>query len=223
MSPWAKVRTAAKRGVWLVTMLGRSWCRSVEPSSRPSVSEGIEWQLVLQVEADLGVGNKPNSILDRLLQGLVTAQHTESDTPSSERSDFLEAMLRSPSTSHTFEVVLSPAISDDALFKAIWKAYFQERIAKMAAHPVANFVFSAAVHRLDAEALEATLKVFLSEKVGKTLLGTWYSLLPSWSQPHLSRNGPHGSIASVDRPVSHPECGRRGSCSGWSALLRGAH
>jgi hypothetical protein len=176
---------------------------------------------VLQIEADLGVGDKPDSILDRLLQGLVTSLLTESDTPSSERSDFLEAMLRSPSTSHTFEVVLSPAISNDALFKAIWKAYFQERIAKMAAHPVANFVFTAAVHRLDAQALEATLKVFLSEKAGKTLLGGLCFATFVAGLILQFRDSPHRSTASLDRPLSCLERWRRNSCSGCFVLPLG--
>jgi hypothetical protein len=110
-------------------------------------------------------------------------------------------MLRSPSTSHTFEVVLSPSVSSDDTFTAIWTAYFKDRLSKMAAHPVSNFVFSKAVQRLDADKLEETLKVFKAEKIGKALLGA-FSTVRVWDSPHSCyRDCSNWSTPSTDRPL----------------------
>lgn len=45
-----------------------------------------------------------------------------------------------------------------AAFNLLWTTYFKGKLAKLAVHPVANFVVARAVERLDSEQLEDALE-----------------------------------------------------------------
>jgi hypothetical protein len=124
--------------------------------------------MVLEFESEAGKSAEPGSLMDMVLDGLVSwigkfsfptpLVHTLSDRrwnkiaekPETHppRSDFVETLLRSPSASRLLEVVL--ASSPPTVFSAIWKSYFRTRLWRVAAHPVSNFVVAKGIERLDA-------------------------------------------------------------------------
>lgn len=73
--------------------------------------------------------------------------------PSSEpvREDYVETLLRDPTSSHLAEALILH--SPPRVFRAVWSAYFQDRLTKLATHPVANYVVAKAVARLDGDEL----------------------------------------------------------------------
>lgn len=83
-----------------------------------------------------------------------------------EESDYLGTLLRDVNSSHLLEIIVSRC-PDDA-FNVLWKTYFKGKLARLSAHPVANFVL--------AKALERATKVQLSE-VFEELNGTWNKLI----------------------------------------------
>lgn len=78
---------------------------------------------------------------------------TPDGSPSVElaREDYIETLLRDPTSSHLVEVLLSH--SPPRVFRAVWSIYFHGRLSKLATHPVANYVVAKAVARLDGDEL----------------------------------------------------------------------
>ena len=87
------------------------------------------------------------------------------------RSDYLDASLREAASSQTFETVLN--LSTPLVFNALWKTYFSARLAKLANHPVANFLVARSVTRLDAKQLLAVVAELKEVNTGKSLIGMW--------------------------------------------------
>lgn len=87
-----------------------------------------------------------------------------------EPSDYLNALLRDTTSSHLFESIISYLPSH--VFPALWSTYFEGRLGRLAAHPVANFVVAKALSRVDAEQLStacAELKGLGSRLIRKFL------------------------------------------------------
>jgi len=82
-------------------------------------------------------------------------------------------MLRETTTSHTFETILK--VAPNPAFKALYTTYFQSRLAKVAVHPVINFVFATAISRMDKETLGAAVHELNEGEVGKSLIGKLFS------------------------------------------------
>lgn len=61
------------------------------------------------------------------------------------RSDFIETLLRSNVSSHVLEVIVT--LCPLPIFDIIFSIYFQGRIARLAGHPVANFVVAKVAER----------------------------------------------------------------------------
>ncbi|KAI6035570.1 armadillo-type protein [Pisolithus orientalis] len=112
-------------------------------------------QLLLEIEAEIGEEASPDSLMDRVLVGMITSSKMAADTPP-EPSDFLVTLLRDPTSSHLLETLVSRC--PDYVFTQLWSAYFQGKLQRLALHPVANFVVSKSIERLDSNQLKDALK-----------------------------------------------------------------
>ncbi|KAA1466051.1 ARM repeat-containing protein [Dentipellis sp. KUC8613] len=111
-------------------------------------------QMLLEIEADNGMADEPDSLMDRVLVGLITLQHENPDaTP--EVSDFLGTLLRDATSSHLLETLVSR--SPPPVFDMLWDTYFAGKLARLAAHPVANFVVAKAIERVSAAQMAQVL------------------------------------------------------------------
>uniref|UniRef100_A0A8H7Y237 Nucleolar protein 9 n=1 Tax=Psilocybe cubensis TaxID=181762 RepID=A0A8H7Y237_PSICU len=122
-------------------------------------------QMLLEVEADQDLANQPGSLMDRVMVGVITACKNDS-TADIEESDYLGTLLRDVNSSHLLETIVSRC-PDDA-FNALWKTYFKGKLARLAAHPVANFVLAKALERVS----ESQLTTIFEE-----LDATWNKLI----------------------------------------------
>lgn len=106
--------------------------------------------------------------------------------PQLESSDFVTTLLREATASHLLEKLVS--LSPPAAFNALWELYFHGKLHvswllmslvyvwfvfsgklnKLAVHPVANFVVSRAVERLDKDQLSTCLQ---------ELEGSWLKII----------------------------------------------
>lgn len=68
------------------------------------------------------------------------------------RSDFIETLLRSNVSSHVLEAILT--LAPKAVFDLLFTMYFHGRIARLAGHPVANFVVATVAERASKEQIE---------------------------------------------------------------------
>ena len=64
-----------------------------------------------------------------------------------EASDFLATLLRDATSSHLLETLV--AKSSAPIFNLLWSTYFQNQLPRLSVHPVANFVVSRALARID--------------------------------------------------------------------------
>ncbi|TBU50501.1 ARM repeat-containing protein [Dichomitus squalens] len=112
-------------------------------------------QMLLELEAAYEIADTPGSLMDHALVGMVTAIHENPDTEVPE-SDYLMTLLRDPTASHLLETLVRR--SPDRVFDIMWRTYFAGKLAKLAVHPVANFVVAKAFERLSAEQLDAAVE-----------------------------------------------------------------
>lgn len=138
--------------------------------------------MLLEVEADQDMANESGSLMDRIMAGVITACSMlnlpnffsiystfvadEDASADIEESDYLGTLLRDANASHLLETIVSRC-PDDA-FNAMWKTYFKGKLARLAAHPVANFVVARALERVS----ESQLSEIYDE-----LDGTWNKLI----------------------------------------------
>lgn len=73
-----------------------------------------------------------------------------------EASDYLVTLLRDPTASHLLETMVSRC--PDPAFNILWMTYFRGKLARLATHPVANFVVAKAAERLNPAQLKAALE-----------------------------------------------------------------
>jgi len=83
-----------------------------------------------------------------------------------EQSDYLSTFFRDPTSSHLLETVVTRA--PDRAFVILWSTYFQGKLARLSAHPVANFVVARAMERVNASQLESACEE-LRESWGKII------------------------------------------------------
>ncbi|KAG8218314.1 armadillo-type protein, partial [Butyriboletus roseoflavus] len=112
-------------------------------------------QLVLEIEADHNSASSPDSLMDRVLVGMIKAHH-EDPTASIEPSDYLVTLLRDPTSSHLLETLVSRC--PERVFNILWSTYFEGKLVRLVLHPVANFVVAKAVERQDSKQLDNTLE-----------------------------------------------------------------
>ncbi|KAJ7725102.1 armadillo-type protein [Mycena metata] len=104
-------------------------------------------QMLLAVEADQQMTEDPDSLMDRVLVGLVSASR-EPPASAPVQSDYLNTLLRDPTSSHLLETIVSrcPAPA----FSILWATYFKNNLPRIASHPVANFVLAKAAQLREA-------------------------------------------------------------------------
>lgn len=73
----------------------------------------------------------------------------DNSNPDLEASDYLNTLLRDPTSSHLLETIVMR--SPDNAFSVLWTTYFKGKLARLAGHPVANFVLAKALERVSAE------------------------------------------------------------------------
>lgn len=88
------------------------------------------------------------------------------DDPSSvpEASDYITTLLRDPTSSHLFEIVVS--CCPESVFGNLWTTYFERSLRKLVMHPVANFVIAKALGRTNAKQLSYAMNE-LRDSLGK--------------------------------------------------------
>ncbi|KAE9386228.1 ARM repeat-containing protein [Gymnopus androsaceus JB14] len=106
--------------------------------------------MLLDVEAELGMADEPGSLMDRVTVGVISASLDE-DTTAIEPSDYLGTLFRDPTSSHLLEIIVSRA--SDKPFALIWNAYLKGKLARLAVHPVSNFVVAKALERASSSQL----------------------------------------------------------------------
>ena len=142
-------------------------------------------QMMLELEYDKGRSEEKNSLMDRLLEGLVTAYSESTSNPITRpaihnllffrvgqdpamsqpaRSDYIETLLRSTVSSHVLEKIIT--LSPEPIYNLLFKMYFQGRISRLAGHPVANFVCTRVVERADRQHTETVV-----DEIGDALPG----------------------------------------------------
>ncbi|KAG1753166.1 armadillo-type protein [Suillus lakei] len=124
-------------------------------------------QLILEVEADHGESSLSDSLMDHVLVGIITLCRENPDEQP-EASDYLVTLLRDPTSSHLLETMVSRC--PDPAFTILWATYFQGKLARLATHPVANFVVAKAAERLNPTQLKGALE---------ELEGSWNKVIGS--------------------------------------------
>lgn len=71
-------------------------------------------------------------------------------------SEYLMTLLRDPTSSHLLETLVRR--SPERVFDSLWRTYFVGKLARLAVHPVANFVVAKAFERVNAEQLDAAVQ-----------------------------------------------------------------
>ncbi|KAJ7873385.1 hypothetical protein B0H14DRAFT_2720506 [Mycena olivaceomarginata] len=144
-------------------------------------------QMLLAVEADQQMTEDPDSLMDRVLVGLVSSSR---DDPSAAApvSDYLNTLLRDPTSSHLLETIVTRC--PGPAFSILWATYFTGNLPRIASHPVANFVL--------AKALERVSVTQLTEACGE-LQNVWTKLIQT------SRTGVLRAV--IDRAAILKACG----------------
>ncbi|TCD70472.1 Nucleolar protein 9 [Steccherinum ochraceum] len=128
-------------------------------------------KMLLEAEAEENMADEPGSLMDTVLAGLVSALHANGNAKP-DASDYVGTLLRDPTSSHLLETLVSR--SPPKVFDVLWATYFQGKLGRLAAHPVANFVVAKALLRLEASQLAeacdelnpAATKILKSSRVG---------------------------------------------------------
>ncbi|KAF9649340.1 ARM repeat-containing protein [Thelephora ganbajun] len=124
-------------------------------------------QMLIEIEADQGMSDLPESLMDRALMGLITL-HREDPSRKPEASDFLGTLLRDATSSHLLETLVTK--SSPPIFRLLWSTYFQQQLPRLSVHPVANFVVARALSRIDQVQLGG-----VCEELGKS----WQKIIKS--------------------------------------------
>ncbi|KAH9831022.1 ARM repeat-containing protein [Rhodofomes roseus] len=102
-------------------------------------------QMLLEIEAEYDMAEEAGSLMDSALVGMISSLKQNPDAEH-EPSDYLNTLLRDPTASHLLETLARRAPTP--VFAVLWATYFAGKLARLAVHPVANFVVQKAVARL---------------------------------------------------------------------------
>lgn len=111
---------------------------SIDPIAAPVM------QLIFEFETADKKDLKGGSI-DRLLAGLLSSTDARPL-----RADFIETLLRDTTGSHTLQnlIAVLPTKGKSSPFDSFYDTYLKGRLAKLALHPMANFVVQTALERI---------------------------------------------------------------------------
>ncbi|EPT01842.1 hypothetical protein FOMPIDRAFT_1161063 [Fomitopsis schrenkii] len=123
-------------------------------------------EMLLEIEAEYCMVGQPGSLMDRALVGMISSMEKDPETPH-EPSDYLNTLLRDPTASHLFETLVRRAPAP--VFPILWATYFEGKLARLAVHPVANFVVQKALGRLDADQLGKACEELADEVARKVV------------------------------------------------------
>ncbi|PVF92971.1 ARM repeat-containing protein [Serendipita vermifera] len=112
-------------------------------------------KIIVALEAVQNDSDKPRSLMDHLLMGMISQSHESPTQPFSE-SDYIGTLLRDTTASHLLETVIRYAPIN--VLAQVWNVYFSGKLSRLAIHPVANFVVAAAIGKLDAEQLPIAIQ-----------------------------------------------------------------
>ncbi|TFK56028.1 ARM repeat-containing protein [Heliocybe sulcata] len=107
-------------------------------------------QMLLEIESAHDMADQPDSLMDRIIAGLISSCR---DKPNAkiEPSDYVNTLLRDPTSSHLLETVVSRV--PQPVFSPLWQIYIRPKLGRLANHPIANFVVARAIERTDEEQL----------------------------------------------------------------------
>lgn len=126
-------------------------------------------------------------------------------------------LLRDPTSSHLLETLVRR--SPERVFDSLWRTYFVGKLARLAVHPVANFVVAKAFERVNAEQLDAAVQE-LQEVSGKIVSECSVYEKP----PRLLRARPfprectNRCSTGIGRPLGYLARQRRGCYAGKSSI-----
>lgn len=78
----------------------------------------------------------------------------ENESESYEPSDYVGTLLRDPTSSRLLETLVRRLPKE--IFDVVWTTYLAGKLARLAVHPVANFVVAKALERASEEQLAQT-------------------------------------------------------------------
>jgi nucleolar protein 9 len=76
-------------------------------------------------------------------------------------ADYLGTLLRDPTSSHLLETLVTR--SPPTVFSTLFKLYFKGKLARLANHPVANFVVAKVIVRANEEVFTSVVEELRSE------------------------------------------------------------
>ncbi|KAG6896752.1 hypothetical protein C0992_006327 [Termitomyces sp. T32_za158] len=147
----------------LRTELGANEVRAL--AANKVASPGL--QTLLEAEADCGMTDEPDSLMDRVMVGIIS-MCVNNHGAVTDSTDYLNTLLRDPTSSHLLETIVTR--SPDKAFVVLWDIYFKGKLPRLANHPVANFVVAKALERVAPEQLSEACE---------ELNGTWNKLISS--------------------------------------------
>ncbi|CAH7666660.1 armadillo-type protein [Phakopsora pachyrhizi] len=110
-------------------------------SAASNASAATFMKIIIELEFDHEEAERPGSLADNLLDGLME------DRESYNRSEFVESSLRDAAASHLLEEIIS-RLSAKA-FSRFYATYLDRRIFQLCSHPVANFITAKSIMRLE--------------------------------------------------------------------------
>jgi len=90
-------------------------------------------------------------------------------------TEFLHTLMRDKTSSHIMESLLSHC--PEPAFALLWDSHFKGKIARLASHPIANFVLSKALEKIPAEQLKDVLEeltTMLSKAISKIFFSRYH-------------------------------------------------
>ncbi|EGG03657.1 uncharacterized protein MELLADRAFT_117295 [Melampsora larici-populina 98AG31] len=135
-----------KMGTKLYNTIKSTWCQAPGVGTRNAAcnpATNALLQVLVGLEFDKGEAEKPGSMVDNLLDGLITSQGPQT------RSEFVETCLRDTTASHVMECVISRL--SPSYFSQFYSTYFLHRMGMLSNHPVTNFLTAKVVSRLDSD------------------------------------------------------------------------
>ncbi|KAH9925284.1 armadillo-type protein [Fomitopsis serialis] len=121
-------------------------------------------QMLLEIEAEYGMAEEASSLMDRALVGMISSMEQNPNTEH-EPSDYLNTLLRDPTASHLLETLVKRAPA--RVFTDLWATYFADKLARLAVHPIANFVLQKALVRVATNSLGQACAELNGEVAGK--------------------------------------------------------
>ncbi|EIW82459.1 ARM repeat-containing protein [Coniophora puteana RWD-64-598 SS2] len=122
-------------------------------------------QIFLEIEAQVGNTIDNDSLLDRVLFGLVSHANKDPDAPL-EASDYVVTLFRDTTASHLLEVAMR--CCKGTQFDLFWSTYLKGKFSRLSVHPVANFAIARALGMSNSDQLLEALS---------ELQGSWSKML----------------------------------------------